>query len=360
MEIDADILKIVSAAITTPSGDNAQPFYFIYKKNRILEIHHNAKAAHHQLNHAGTGSLITLGFCLELISIEASSQGLVPLFSFTPSLGSQNTSHWVTIEFKSAPVHHSILQPAITQRCVDRRHFQGGDLNSAVFHEIKQDLAEFNQMTFSTLTPNTDLLKYLCVCETLTFAHPSIISDILSWVRFSKKEKFATRDGLYWNNLGVNWVQSRLLLLLKKLPQLTPLLLKAGLKKEIESVFTKQLASSAGILLFSTQDTSQLGLIAGGRACMRAWLHLTLHGYGVQPMTISTLCLLDWKLNRLSSVINQHYRDNFAYGLIQWQKSAELPQQALPFWAFRVGLSPSLPDDCRTLRKNLNQVLKLG
>lgn len=354
------IEKIVAAAVTAPSGDNCQPFEFFLKEESILEIHHIENRGRHELNCANHSSLITVGCILELIQIQAEALGLATETQLADGIGSSQKSLWASVVFTESCVKESALLKAIPFRATDRRHFRGGDLSDSVFTEIKLEVRQFGTTSLHTLPARGELLDFILKCESFMWDHPRPTKDFLSWVRFTLGERNRTRDGMYWTNLGINWFDAQLLLSVKKWPVLRQFIFGMGGGVIARATLRKQLQSSAGILFFTTEDTSSRGILQLGRASIRAWLRLINAGYGVQPLSLSSLALFDFMTQCFPKDVKPEYCTLYSSGKEIWQNAAEVGAPALPIWAWRVGKSASLPKDVRTLRKNVPEILKFS
>jgi hypothetical protein len=353
------INNIVRAMSSAPSGDNCQPFHFEVLPNNgssTITIHHIEARGRHGLNRANHTSLVTLGTALELGAIQAASLGLKVETELTSDLGSSEHPHWATIHVSQPatqplqPALSAQLSNSIFTRCTDRRLYRGGDFADPVFAEIRKMSAQFEGVQIHTLMPAGELLDFILKSEQYVWHHPSLLKDLLSWMRFSKKEKFDTRDGLYWNNLGVNWLESRLLLTLRKRLQLHRLFTSFGLPQRVSQTTARQLKSSAGILLFTLDSTSNVALVELGRAALNTWLALDSVGYGVQPMTSCAMGVFDSETGTLHTDSSEEYRHHFKRGRAAWAKGAGLNAREIPAWCFRVGRSSPLPEKMRTLR----------
>ena len=72
------ITKICTAAAAAPSGDNSQPWRFVFRAPDMLEFHAIPEKDNALLNVDDSGTLIALGTAIQNAELEAKSLGLSP------------------------------------------------------------------------------------------------------------------------------------------------------------------------------------------------------------------------------------------------------------------------------------------
>ena len=352
------IHRIVAAATTAPSGDNCQPWTFIWNKGALEMWHENARARH-SINRENHASLLSLGCALELIRIAASHErreALVELGSFDVA----GASPWAVVRFRGSAVAPDPLAPFIGKRVTDRRIYRGGSLSHCAFETILETAGKSaTAHVHVTDTYPPEFVDYLLQCEEFIWDHPPALSDFLAWIRMNSKEIESSRDGLPWNNLGVNFAEARILTLLRHLPASLKFLKMIGFKHQIRALARKQLKSNAGLICFSVTGTEPAMLVEAGSLALRTWLILTQSNFGVQPLTIASLSAFDFETGALPISTPSEYVDLFSEGRELFKQTFSLPANARPVWAMRVGMSPHFPKEHRTLRKPVSECLQI-
>lgn len=354
----AQIQRIVASALTAPSGDNCQPWTFLWNQSE-LAIGHQGDRARHMLNRKNHASLLSLGCVLELIRIAASHEkagAVVDLGDFDDSHGYP----WATVRFRESARAPDALAPFIGTRVTDRRIYHGGSLALPVLQKLHEAASRTGHAGMHVIdTYPADLVDYLLKCEEFVWDHPLAMTDFLAWLRMDKREVESTRDGLPWRNLGVNFAESRMLGLLRSRPGMVGLFKMTGFKHLLRSVARRQLRSNAGVICFSVSGTDPSLLVEAGSLALRAWLILAQHGFGVQPLTIPSLSVFDLEMHALPSSTRPEYVDLFANGGEIMRSAFSLPVDARPVWAMRTGISPDFPAGHRTLRRPLSECLRI-
>lgn len=360
----ARIESVVRAALSAPTGDNCQPFFFRWTRERALEIRHREKLGRHGLNPENHASLLTLGCVLELATLRASALGLRAEFEASPDLGSQPRqgeadAFWGALRFSECPPSAPAYATAIEARACDRRPYQGGSLNDSALLELRNLNPDLSRVALHLIPPPRGvLLGFFLKSEEYLWRHEPTRRDLLSWVRFARGERDSTRDGLYWKNLGVGVSDALFLRLFRRFPSLLRLIwpfFRIGL----HGVLKRQLSSSAGLVLLSLNETSAMALVEAGRAGVRSWLLLNHSGYGVQPLSLATLNVYDSAAGTLPAFASEAFRAHFETGLGVWREALSLRAPWVPVWALRFGKAAALPEPLRALRRELSGHLEI-
>jgi amino acid adenylation domain-containing protein len=343
------IREIVTLAARTPTGDNCQPFRFAWD-GRILAISHVDKRARHHFNYHNVGSILSLGMLLETISIIAKSQRLdvKSTLNLSTDLGDKVCAE---LEFTGNPdsMPDSLLT-AIDQRVTDRRPYKGGEIQAPLFHKIKTEAEQFSHTGISFNNDfNKEILDYVCAFETYTWLTREAHHDVFEWIRYSKQETEATRDGMPWQSLGVTYLESRVLKLTKNYGMQT-VLNKLGGLVQIKNLAKKMIRSSAGLGCVSIASLKPEDLAEAGRLVIRTWLLLNKNGYGLQPYALTSLVVLSYLMDPGSGHFNPDYKGPFESGRQVLQNYFKFPADHYPCWVFRTGITTPFPNSMKTLR----------
>ncbi len=362
------IFEILHQAVSTPSGDNCQPWIFDVNENR-LQIFADHRRANHVLDGGGFASLLSLGALIETIETLAQARGYIAELIFLTDLPiALDGSVWCKLLFtkrqdlspqnaaRYAVRYHSRQGPVPAEtfidRCTDRRRFHGFDRKALalVLKDASEGFDVHAHCQVHLLEQMTDQLSaVLARCESALFDIEGAVEGTTKWIRLSQKDAHHTLDGLPIRNLGVGIVEAAVFIAVGRFSRLSKFLhplLKFAMRRKID----KQLREATLIGFSSTEITSR-SLVDVGRLAMRTWLLLTVEKYGVQPMTLSSLGTIILKAGHFGEVAPE-VAEPFArvepilaniFGLGNGRKLV---------WIFRVGktLTP-LPLAARTLRR---------
>lgn len=351
------IEPIIQAAITAPSGDNCQPWSFVWD-GHCLAIHHNEELGRHRLNWNNFASLISLGMVLELIQMAASEQGFKSQFEFR-NLGSSSSSHWVDVLFSN---HENMASDSLFNaaflRATDRRRFKAVGIDHPVLQRILSDSksSEVVKVSICNSLPQ-DFAEFLAVSETLVWKDKKAFRDLMRWLRLTRSQIAGHVDGLPWNNLGVTYLETRVLALLKAYPDVLQILRALGFVHQVKRKMRKVIRQTPIWIGFSLKAISSENLIELGRVVLRTWLRLNANDFGVQPMTSGSLSLAALSGGVISSDLPSEFLNLFKNGSSLFQKAFGLTAGDHPAWLFRVGMSNPLPPPQRTRRRPLETCL---
>jgi hypothetical protein len=348
----------VTAAARAPSGDNTQPWTFSWD-GRVLTVLFDPGKAHHVLDAGFSAAKISLGCVLESAFIAASAYGLSAQYRFI-GLSQEAGQPAAEVTFFANNRKPDALIDAIPKRTTDRRPFHKGALPVEDLNAVSQAFEERDvvRADFVDSIP-ADLFDYLVAAESLVARHPSIFPDTLPWIRLSDRETARTQDGMPWRGTGVNILQYPVLPLLRTFPRLFPVISRSGMQHVQRATIKRLLNSSAGLFCVSTAQPGTQALLSAGRLAMRLWLRLTQLGYGVQPLTISSLSVYNAKIGVLDPASVQLFGSRYAEGERIMRRAFGIPENHVPAWMLRTGLSSPLPSSWWTPRKGLETILRI-
>lgn len=352
---EKQLREILDLAATGPSGDNCQPWEFVWN-GRELSVFHNEERAQHALNVDNQASLIAFGCLLEIISLAARQQGLSSEIEYAPNVGSSSTDAWAKVSFRRGNSSEDAeLASVLKQRCTDRREFQKGEFPKSLIDGIESDNRLFKRaQAYVCDSPSVELIECLAKSESQVLRWRRGFSDILKWVRFTEKETESSRDGMSWKNLGVRFHEALTLRFIRRFPSVLSVL-RPALYPEYRRTIARKIKSSAGLVSIAVDGTEPAGLIEAGRLVIRTWLRLTASGFAVQPLTFSSLFIQFFrlrdagKLNPLSEI--GALEPLVEKGRAVIDKDFKIPSEMIPVWMFRAGRSPALPQELRALRR---------
>lgn len=351
--IESPIQRIVEAALTAPSGDNCQPWRFHWDGTE-LKITLDEIRAKHDLNRANHASLLSLGCVLESISIAASHEKWHAAFRLNEDL---IKNPGASVSFNPAEIAPDDLLPALSLRATDRRKYKKGFIQTRFTEKILNEAAGFESCRlYFQNSYSKEFLEYVISAEGFVWEHQEAHRDFFQWIRFSDRETEQTRDGMSWRNLGINYLQSRVMKLCRNFN--IQKRLNSTVVKETKANMIQRLRSSAGLGCITVTSMQAKDLVQAGQLWMRAWLRFNLNGYGVQPLTSGAFPIYDSKAGVFPENILPQYKALFAEGFKLLHKTFAFTENEIPILLFRTGKSTPLPRKAQTLRLPLDQVLR--
>jgi hypothetical protein len=339
------IERIVAAANTAPSADNCQPWSFRWD-GRELSVGHDAARAEHVINHHHHLSYLSLGCLLEALALAAGAEGLTAEARL--DLDGPGPV-WARVHFEPAPgAQADALAAELPRRRTDRRLYRGGSLEHEVFAAVRAEGAYAR-------APDAELSRYLADADSYSWRHPACYRDFIRWVRFSQEELQARGDGIPWRSLGIDLPELPGMSLARS-PLVPAVLAPLGLTAAASLWLRRQLASSAAVVCFTVEAPGREALVAAGRRALRAWLHLTRAGYGVQPLTNPAIHVYNRAAGGLHPATRPELAALFRRGEGLLARAFGYGSGELPVWLFRAGLSPALPAHLRAPRRALAEI----
>lgn len=119
----------------------------------------------------------------------------------------------------------------------------------------------------------------------------------------------------------------------------------------------RQIASSGALVCVTLRAPGASSLVEAGRLDYHAWLLLDQAGWGVQPFTLPSLMAYNAAVGGLPASTRPELASLFRRGRGVLTRAFDVPQDEVPVWMFRTGISTPLPGPQRALRLPLDRVL---
>lgn len=348
------IIFIIQHAIQTPSGDNAQPWKFVWSNNTLV-ILHSEETGRHTLNRANHASMIALGSVLESIRISSTRFGFKTkvkyLFQHSKAL-----SAWAEVTFSQQRLIPDLMLDMISLRSTDRREFIGGRIDLKLRQQLAVLQQEFTNCKIHIRSkPSKKFMNYFLKAEEYLWKNKNIVKDLCHLLRLTKTEDTNAVDGMSWKNININKFESFAFRLIRRFPVLPRLMWSFGFGFQVKQLAKKSIESSAALICFSIQSVTPEALAELGQAAYRTWLILNSNKFGVQPLSFSSSSIADLVSGALTT--NQAEVSFFSNGKNILQKTFSMQANDIPVWMFRTGLSGPLPAEMRTKRKSVANLL---
>jgi len=340
---------IVRAAITTPSGDNCQPWEFHWDGS-FLDVYHSDTRAAHAINLANMASRLAFGCVLEAIEIAAHHHGY--LSSVTLNVGG---SHWGKISFRAGEGEKGHLYAQLWNRATNRKMYLRGSLEPIFRQIVKPDEDDSGCKMYILGEPDPELRNRIADAETLLLRTPIFHRDLMKWIRWSDSETELSRDGLGWRQLGISFLESRIFKFARNY-SVQRVLNALGFLSQYRRNIHRQIQSSSGLVLFTSPDRGPSALMPIGRLAFKTWLRLNGAGFAVQPYSLCSLYSFCRRAGAYEATETDFHSEVILRAAAAIRGGFRIPDGEYPVWMFRTGIAPPLKGTERSLRLPLNSV----
>lgn len=356
------IRQILSLAVFSPSGDNCQPWQYRLEEG-VVSVFHDSARAKHSLNTPPLASVIALGALVETVALLSQNRGLGIQVEniFSPAdLFREEAWHyrgpWIRLKFFEGAVRDVRSDEAnvetwqdseILNRCTDRRAFHGvksPDIAEIIRQSGYSGKVKFNWHLLESESERTALAR----SEASIMRTYEIVRDTAKWVRLRRKHAEESQDGFSSKNLGQSLFETWLFVLAGRIP----FVLKAcgGLFRLTYQLKVYGLLKNSGVISLALSQVTVPELVQAGRAALRLWLRLEKAGYGVHPLTFSSL--FSWMISKACTSWRPDSKTSIEAACARSVLQSDQENGWEVVWALRVGLIESpLPRSWRTSRR---------
>lgn len=280
--MNTDFIQIASYASKAPSGHNTQPWKFHITDNTITVIP-NFEVALPVVDGNNRELFISLGCAVENVCIAANHFGYTTQIAQCGIKGIilELTKNDLTIE---NPLFHQI-----EKRQTNRSVYNGNKVSDEMLQQLQSiQKEEAVQFYFAEMgTPFADkITKYILKGNEIQMNDVAFKNELLSWMRFNKKQVKATQNGLSYLVFG----NPSLLGIFAR--PIVSLFLKPNVQNKSDR---KKIGSSSHFVLCTTQNNTMEEWLDLGRSLQRFLLKTTEMGISYaflnQPCEITTLSI---------------------------------------------------------------------
>lgn len=332
------LLRLLELAMRAPSGDNAQPWRFVWDAP-TLTILHDASRARHFLNLNHNASRLALGCLLEDLTVAASSQGISVDYELLDTKSQQGVDPWTLVRLRpSSKIESNPLVAAIPRRYTDRRPYRPQWIPLETMDGLVAtcDTVPGVRCNFIQQPPD-EYLRYLLEFDRMLFEIKDLHHDVMEQIRFPGEPNEHSRDGMHWRTLGAKSMDIAVLRLCRNF-KIQKLMNALGFLPMYMMNQRKVLRSSALFGCITIKAPSVATTVEAGRLMERLWLRLALDGVSFQPLTISSLLVHDLLTQQLAQPLTGHHRKVLESGSEVLRRTFGLKGDDVPIWMFRAGL----------------------
>lgn len=323
--LNNDLIFMVECAIQAPSGHNTQPWLFEIN-GCTLFIYPDFSRRLPVVDVDDRELFISLGCAAENLCLAAAQLGYGA--ELTVEEDARIAIRLSPLGVREDNVQDSALIDCIAQRQTNRSVYDGRFIPEEVLNSILQPLRNENAIhiaAWSRKSPEFERLsQYVIDGNTVQMNDAAFKAELMSWIRFNKKQAQQTRDGLSYAALGAPslpaWISR-------------PIVQSMLNSKRQNASDLQKIQSSSHLVLIASPANTVAAWVETGRVLQRLLLRLTqagiAHAYLNQPCEVPAL--------------NQRLRAEFCSG------------QAFPQILLRIGYGKRLP---QAQRRPLSAVIR--
>ncbi len=313
----AQMRELVRYATLAASGHNTQPWKFAIKENAI-EIHPDYARRLPAVDPGNRELWISLGCALENLIVAARTAGYAPEVTYP------DAADFIHVRLAADTPQGSPLFDAIPLRQNTRSEYDGQQVKTADLDQVQALPLEPGVALHFVTNPaeRETVLEYVNQGNLSQFADQAFVDELITWLRFNKKEALASLDGLYSRSTGNPQV-----------PRWLGKMFVAGAKPQKQTnADARKLRSSPGAVVVASESDDKTAWVRTGQVYERLALKMT-------------------SLNIKSAFLNQPIE--VAKLRSQFQRAIGL-NASLPQLLVRFGYADVMP---RSLRRPIEEIL---
>lgn len=197
-QMNTDFIQIASYASKAPSGHNTQPWKFHIADNTITVIP-NFEVALPVVDGNNRELFISLGCAVENLSIAANH------FGYTTQIVEYSIKGIILELTKNDLMVENPLFHQIEKRQTNRSVYNGNKVSNEMLQQLqsiqKEDAVQFYFAEIGTPFADT-IIKYMLKGNEIQMNDAAFKNELLSWMRFNKKQITETQNGLSYLVFG--------------------------------------------------------------------------------------------------------------------------------------------------------------
>ena len=286
-EVPQPILDIIRAAAAAPSGDNSQPWRFVFLPTETIEFHLIPNKDNPLLNVDESGTLIALGAAVENAAVMAHSLGYVPDILWntenktlvaTMRLGSpDNTIDAGTLR----------LAKAIFERHSNRKTYSGAPLQPDDKKALLSVLLDNTNLTPVFIEKREQLRaisRNLTTMEEVALSNQTIHNLFFKNIFWSQDRNERGEPGLYIDTLELP-PPARALFKVLRYWSVARVLSRLGFPRVVAKGNAEQNASASVFVCIAAKQFDRKTFLETGRMLERFWLTATDRRMAFQIVT---------------------------------------------------------------------------
>ena len=261
--MNQDILEIIEDAAKAPSGHNTQPWKFEVQENSII-IRPNFERRLRVVDPDDHALYISLGCALENLILSAKAHGYIPRITKNFS----DAGDEIIDLTPSEDVEKDVLYDYIKTRQCTRQGYDATPVDPEILEQLAGEVTnEYVDLLYFTEKDEIRKLEPLIIeGSSLQFKNKDFVNELVSWIRFNKKEALKRGDGIWSSSMG-----------LPNIPKpLGNVIMKKFVSAKSEAARWKKLIyESAGFVLFLVNRNTKEDWVMLGQRFQRFGLKAT-------------------------------------------------------------------------------------
>lgn len=330
-----DIQKILEIAVQAPSGENAQPWKFGVRGDKV-HVFNIPERDQSPYNFRQRGSFVAHGALLENISIVSSQLGYETNFVIFPDKNDRDLIAVITLK-KTKPKEES-LYAYIVERATNRKPYDKTlPLTARESHEIL-NAAQHIKTGRVLITENKENIRVLSLVgsmnERLALENKYIHDFLFSHINWTEEENQEKKLGFDIKTLELPGPAKVGFKLFSYWPILRVLNI-VGASKAVWKQNGSVYAASSAVGIITVKGSTSEDFINAGRIMQRVWLTSTSLGLSFQPMT-GILFFMQRLLADTSEPFSAHQIELIKESYEAVQKIFNIQNETIPVM-FRIG-----------------------
>lgn len=276
------VSHILEEAVQTPSGDNSQPWRFVWsEKDQALFLYNLPDNDNPIFNYEQRGSLIAHGALLENIRLLAGKYQLQASIQTLPDTA--NTNFIARITFAPGSFVDPLVN-AIEKRHTNRKAYSSRALTETELETLLKNGGEGIALTAEQSdSGKTQLAHAVSVAEQIMLQFKPLHDYFFHMIRWTGTQDKKHQSGLYVKTMELLPPQV-VIFKLYSFWSIAKILNAFGLSKFIGNENAKIYKQASAFILFSTPDNTPESYLRLGSVLQRVWLTATELGLSVQPV----------------------------------------------------------------------------
>lgn len=282
--MDKVVEKILILANLAPSGENAQPWNFVYKDG-VVDIFNLPSRDQSIYNYKSLASNVAHGALLENLSIAARHYGMKASIELFPS---KDDNHVATVNFEQddKEIKDDDLFQAIEKRVSNRKPYKKIKLTDSEVASLKESII-FKGVHLKLFDSNSEMKKLAEAGggnEEVMLQNKFLHNFFFSHINWTKEEDHKKKVGFYIKTLELPAPIEFMFKIIKNW-EVVKFFNKIGFAKMVGKQNAKLYAEAAAIGVIAIDNENRESYVNAGRALERIWLTATAYNLSMQPLT---------------------------------------------------------------------------
>ena len=293
--IPENLKNLLQLSLRAPSSHNAQMWRICYSDDMEIEIMFNESGLLKKVDPADREAYMSIGALIENIISAAGD------FSLSADIiKSERKDVIAVIKFRpNTKPSDGTVSDLINKRCTIRSKFKKTELHEKELNTILSCSRDCLYFFPLESIEGKYISRQTLAAAVLQTADDEKQKELSEWMRFSKKERDTSSNGITPEMMGFKGFMKNIIYLIFN----EKTAMKKSFRGKTESLTKKQLKNCAGFTVITSKDGSKESLIETGRLLQRFWLECAGMDIAVHPMNqaVQEKMITAGKLNKICS-----------------------------------------------------------